>query len=701
MKTKNTKKPIVSLLLVLLLGQCGPTEPSPIVGMGIPFTIWEQDKSPYIISNWAFSEVSPGNFFHGHFPVLPGQDSENPSGQGNISETRDLDGSFLAAPSNISNYDPKRKDSSFIFFHSVKRSKNDLDILLSAYIPFCPSGCYLGVISEGKGQIIVPGESEDSSKPRIVVIPFQNEEVTLALQLFPFNGPRNMMENPVVGSFSEVQTVYLVKALRVLLFSSLEFFSFFFFAFIYIRRPQDKFNLSFSLLNLSLAIWYPAYEGWFQYIVDSPWTWVIFGYSLGAFLPILFYEFTIGIFQAPRNLPGRILQFLFILLTIWPSLEYGLTGGHKYFGKVAFQIFLFILVFFYMNTLYIFFKYRRSSILSFRWVVTGLILVAVSSFYTVMSFAGFGPAQPWVNESFLVLTLLFSLALAKRYAEVFRALEKSEGKLKSLNESLESKVEERTKIIELQKAELVQKGRILAKDLSIAGKIQNALLPRELPVIPNAKISYRYKPMMEIGGDLLDVIYDPSTSSLGMFIGDVTGHGVSAALLASMLKMTLGDWSILLQDPSSLLLHIRNQFEGKLDGHFITATLVTVDLRSGKTLIANAGHPECLVLRKDGIVEFYRPKGVAIYEAIPTTYQTESVDLLPGDKVVLYTDGIPDSRNTEGEFFGEDRLSDLLRKNSFRPPEELCDSVIHGVQAFQGEFQHQDDMALLVVEYLG
>lgn len=362
MKTKNTKKPIVSLLLVLLLGQCGPTEPAPIVGMGIPFTIWEQDKSPYIISNWAFSEVSPGNFFHGHFPVLPGQNSENPSGQGNIS--RDLDGSFLAAPSNISNYDPKRKDSSFIFFHSVKRSKNDLDILLSAYIPFCPSGCYLGVISEGKGQIIVPGESEDSSKPRIVVIPFQNEEVTLALQLFPFNGPRNMMENPVVGSFSEVQTVYLVKALRVLLFSSLEFFSFFFFAFIYIRRPQDKFNLSFSLLNLSLAIWYPAYEGWFQYIVDSPWTWVIFGYSLGAFLPILFYEFTIGIFQAPRNLPGRILQFLFILLTIWPSLEYGLTGGHKYFGKVAFQIFLFILVFFYMNTLYIFFRYRRSSILS-------------------------------------------------------------------------------------------------------------------------------------------------------------------------------------------------------------------------------------------------------------------------------------------------------------------------------------------------
>lgn len=670
---------------------------SSVIAGPIPSTEWS--GNPLVLKEW-------------HYDILPSIANHDLTGLNRATQiAKDHYKSLKEiphSPMQIIEGDLEAGNSVFVFSTRIHRSEPK-EGLLSVYLPFCPSGCSLHA-SDPRSEKGIFEELEEieslavSSKPRIVAVDSGEKRIELNLFVRPFNGPRHFPENPIFGTFEEIQKVFLGKALRVLLFSSLELFSFIFFAFIYIRRPQDKFNLSFSLLNLSLAIWYPSYEGWSQYVLDSPWTWVIFGYSLGAFLPVLFYEFTIGIFQAPRGRIGRTLQFLFLLLTIWPSLEFGLTGGHHLFGKIAFHIFLVVLGFFYLNTLYIFYRYSRNSILSFPWVVTGLILVAVSSFYTVLSFAGFGQAQPWVNESFLGLTLLFSLALAKRYAEVFRALEKSEGKLKSLNESLETKVEERTRIIELQKAELVQKGRILAKDLSIAGKIQTALLPRELPYIPSAKISYRYRPMMEIGGDLLDVLYDSKTNCLGMFIGDVTGHGVSAALLASMLKMTLGEWSTRLQDPASLLLHIRNQFEGKLDGHFITATLVTLDLNTGQALIANAGHPECLVLRKEGRVEFYRPKGVAIYESIPTTYQTEAVELFPGDKVVLYTDGIPDSRNSNGEFFGEERLADLLKRYSQTPPEELCDSVLGGVQSFQGENNtplHQDDMALLVAEFLG
>ncbi|TGK06583.1 serine/threonine-protein phosphatase [Leptospira semungkisensis] len=694
MKTKTNWKRLVSGSVLSLCGIAlcfglEAQEPKTLT------TKWDPAHGPYELSDWVFTQLPIGSPLTRAFAFEKFQDPN----------LKDLKSNSLNAPilspSRIGEMDRFDKDSAYVFLHSIKKKKEDEDILLSAYIPFCPSRCFFSVQSKGPNETIVPSELWESSKPRIVPIASQSEEIVLALSLFPFEGPRNIMGNPILGTVSEIQTVYLLKALRVLLFSVLELFSFVFFAFIYIRRRSDKFNLSFALLNLSMAIWYPSYEGWTQYLVDSPWTWVIFGYSLGAFLPILFYEFTIGIFQAPVGRFGRLLQFLFILLTIWPTLEFAITGGHAYFGKIAFQTFLIVLVFFYGNTLYIFYRYRRSSVLSYPWVVSGLILVAISSFYTVLSFAGFSKSQPWVNESFLGLTLLFSLALAKRYAEVFRALEKSQLKLKLLNESLESKVVERTRIIELQKAELIQKGRILEKDLSIAGKIQNALLPRELPVISNVSISYRYLPMMEVGGDLLDVLYDPKTNCLGMFIGDVTGHGVSAALLASMLKMTLGEWSKRLQDPSSLLLHIREQFEGKLDGHFITATLVTLDLNNGHALIANAGHPECLVLRKQGLVEFYRPKGVAIYEAIPTTYQTEAVELSPGDKIVLYTDGIPDSRNSNGEFFGEDRLADLFKRNSESPPETLCDFVIKGVQSFQGESHLQDDMALLVVEFLG
>ncbi|PJZ69085.1 serine/threonine protein phosphatase [Leptospira perolatii] len=575
----------------------------------------------------------------------------------------------------------------------------------AVYLPFCFSGCILlrdGFNPELRTFFGARGNGYPS-RPRIVPIEGFDGDEKIEVVLFPFSGPRMLRENPVFGTFEEIQSIFLVKALKIFFFTSLELFSFLFFLFIYLRRRKDQFNLSFSILNLSLAVWYPSYEGWSNYVWDSPWSTVIFGYCLGALLPILFHEFTRQIFKSPRFLLGTVLEVCFVFHISWPALEYGLTGSLLLFEKYAYNTFIIVLCLFFLHTIQIFVLYRNQSIISFKWVASGLVLVALSSLFTVLSLAGLGHASPWVNESFLGLTLLFSLALAKRYAEVFRALEKSQSKLKILNELLETKVEARTKIIKSQKQELERKGRILAKDLFIAGKIQSSLLPKELPIIPNARLAFRYQPMMEVGGDLLDVIYDHESSALGLFIGDVTGHGVSAALVASMLKMTLGDWGEFIHDPSSLLLNIKGKLDGKLDGHFITATFVTIDLQTGTAMIANAGHPECLILRSDGKVEFYRPKGVAIYESVPSDYETEIVQMHPGDKIVLYTDGIPDARNQGGDFFGEEALSLLLSQNSALTPEQLCDTVLNGIQLYRGNnpSENQDDIALLIAEFTG
>lgn len=681
---KNTRFRLVGILIYsLIFLNAIYSEP--------PKSEWSLRKAPTILKEWSSRHFSED-------PLL------------NTQNTDTFRESEIASLTQIPKTDSGENYFS-VYSHTIRCSSSvgqngDCPYRVAVYLPFCPSGCILlreGSVLESDINLY-KRQKKNVSRPRIVPIEGFTGEEHLDLVLSPFAGPRSLREDPILGTFEEIQSVFLLKATRVLFFTSLELFSFIFFIFIYVRRRLDKFNLSFSILNLSLALWYPSYEGWSLYVFDSPWTYVFFGYSLGAFLPILFHEFTRGIFQSPRDKIGTTLEITFLIHALWPSLEYGFTGGLSFFGRYAFDTFIAVLVLFFVYTTYIFVQYRKTSILSFRWVVSGLVLVATSSFYTVLSFAGIGNAGTWVNESFLGLTLLFSLALAKRYAEVFRALENSQGKLQILNESLESKVEERTRIIELQKTELEQKGKILAKDLSIAGKIQSSLLPRELPVIPHASMAYRYRPMMEVGGDLLDVLYDPKSSTLGMFIGDVTGHGVSAALLASMVKMTLGNWANHLQDPSTLLLHIREQLEGKLDGHFLTATFITIDLKTGHALIANAGHPECLVLRKNGQIEFYRPKGVAIYESIPTDYQTEVVPLLPGDKVVLYTDGIPDARNSEGDLLGEEYLAEILKQNANLTPEHLCDAVMKAVQAYQGEnfaYQHQDDMALLVAEYIG
>ncbi|PJZ64479.1 serine/threonine-protein phosphatase [Leptospira wolffii] len=301
------------------------------------------------------------------------------------------------------------------------------------------------------------------------------------------------------------------------------------------------------------------------------------------------------------------------------------------------------------------------------------------------------------------MSLAFSFALAKRYSDTYNALESTQTSLRLLNESLETKVVERTKTIAAQKEEIEQKTRILERDLAIAAKIQSALLPSDLPKIPNIRLAYRYEPMLDVGGDFVDSIVDRTGRAIGVFICDVTGHGTGAAMVASMVKMALQDWSDYLSDPGHMLTKMRAQLIGKLNGNFLTATIATFFPESGRLMIANAGHPETVILRKNfPRPELFRPSGMAINESMKTPYHTEITVLGPGDKLVLYTDGLPEAREPNGEFFGDENFFQLLSGCADQEPDSFCSSVIEHIREFTKE-QHNshDDMALLVLEYLG
>lgn len=264
--------------------------------------------------------------------------------------------------------------------------------------------------------------------------------------------------------------------------------------------------------------------------------------------------------------------------------------------------------------------------------------------------------------------------------------------ISQLNENLEQKVKERTKKIEEQSLEI-------EKQIQITQKIQLSLLPEAIPKIQNAEVSFRYHPMMEVGGDFLDLDY--REEKLRLFMCDVSGHGIPAAFLATMVKMALQESFELGLNATESLNKIYKSLKGKMKSHFLSATFCLIDLKTGLMHYANAGHLPLILSRKNHSSEFINIKGRIINDLFAPHFEEKQIQLEPYDKIVLYTDGIIEARNQEYEIFGEDRLLEVIENNKHLSPREICEITYSKVAEFtNSSFPHfTDDITILVAEY--
>lgn len=268
--------------------------------------------------------------------------------------------------------------------------------------------------------------------------------------------------------------------------------------------------------------------------------------------------------------------------------------------------------------------------------------------------------------------------------------------ISNFNESLEKKVEERTRTIQEQSQEL-------EKQIMIAKKIQLSLLPEDVPKINGANLSFRYQPMMGVGGDFIDFDYKNGDDLL-LFICDVSGHGVPAAFLATMVKMSLQDCYELKLSPAESLKKIHRALQGKLSGHFLSAIYCHINLQDGIMTSANAGHLPILKVGLSGTYEFINSRGRIICEAFPTNSEEVTTKLEIGDKIILYTDGITEARsNKSQEMFGDSKLIEISLNYHKDSSSNLCNKIYDSVLAFTGNSQSQftDDITILVAEYSG
>ncbi|MBR6710625.1 MAG: SpoIIE family protein phosphatase, partial [Selenomonadaceae bacterium] len=258
----------------------------------------------------------------------------------------------------------------------------------------------------------------------------------------------------------------------------------------------------------------------------------------------------------------------------------------------------------------------------------------------------------------------------------------------------------------LQEVERVtaEKERI-GTELALATRIQADMLPNIFPPFPERSefdIYASMDPAKEVGGDFYD-FFLVDEDHLCMVIADVSGKGVPAALfmmaskiiLASQAKQGKSPAQILTDSNASICSNNREQM-------FVTVWLGILEISTGRLTAANAGHEFPAIRRPDGSFELYRDKhGLVIGGMDGIRYKEYELQMEPGAKLFLYTDGVPEATNAEMELYGTDRMIDALNEDPMAAPEQILQNVRTAVDAFVQEAEQFDDLTMLCIEYKG
>jgi serine phosphatase RsbU (regulator of sigma subunit) len=300
------------------------------------------------------------------------------------------------------------------------------------------------------------------------------------------------------------------------------------------------------------------------------------------------------------------------------------------------------------------------------------------------------------------IVVSISAYLARNFARTNRNLEAKLVEVETL--SAERLEQERTAAeLRLQNEQERAQRALVEQELALAASIQQELFPEKMPEVEGYDIAARTRPARVCGGDYYDAVTlsngDGDGRNAYLFcVADVSGKGLPASLLMSNMQATLRALAgrnvslVELATETNELLHATSP-----SNKFVTAILLEIDPASGRGRYVNAGHNECVLMRRGGgEIELLKSTGLPLGMLPGMSYEEKEFQLQPGDLLALYSDGVPEAYDENEQEWGEERLCDLLRKVNGEPAESIVNKIFEEIDRFAGAAPQHDDITLFI-----
>lgn len=239
----------------------------------------------------------------------------------------------------------------------------------------------------------------------------------------------------------------------------------------------------------------------------------------------------------------------------------------------------------------------------------------------------------------------------------------------------------------------------LESEIKVAAGIQAALLPRHEYTSPHFEVAATSVPCRAIGGDFFDYVESPD-GTFGFVLADVAGKGPPAALLTALLQGIFRAHINSGNSPAEIMARVNDSLLRRaIEARFATVLYATLS-SAGRLTYCNAGHNPPLLFGPDGFRRRLERGGLIVGAFQQATFEEETLQLDPGDTLVVFSDGISEALNSRGEEFGEDRLVSCVEANRELPPANLLECVLEKVQEFRADAVQSDDLTLLILRNL-
>lgn len=269
-------------------------------------------------------------------------------------------------------------------------------------------------------------------------------------------------------------------------------------------------------------------------------------------------------------------------------------------------------------------------------------------------------------------------------------------------------------LLEKTNVQLTRVNRRMKRNLESAAKVQHALLPDQLPKVKGVNFAWKFRPCDELAGDILN-IFRLNRHTVGLYLLDVTGHGTAAALLAVSVSRMLSPTALssslvreedeslsdyLVVSPARVAQELNLHFPWDVEtGQFFTLIYGVLDTATLEFRYVSAGHPGPAVFARGAEPVIPRSAGMPIGLALEP-YREQCIQLSPGDRLHLYSDGVTEAMNRQRELFGVERLLNSLRCGAECPLEDCLDRLLADLEAFRGNARFDDDISLVSLEVL-